>query len=164
MKEYNFAAEDKFAEADQMIKDNKITEAMTSLHEIVQDYPDFGKAYNHIGFVYETKFKDLDKAEEAYQKALKISPEYSATYLNYAVVLSTREKYNQLQELLMQAMAVPGMNKSRIMNEYGLMYEIQGEYDKAIEHFRKAIRYTLSDVDLDVYEKSIKRCERKKSI
>ena len=91
MKEYNFAAEDKFAEADQMIKDNKITEAMTSLHEIVQDYPDFGKAYNHIGFVYETKFKDLDKAEEAYQKALKISPEYSATYLNYAVVLSTRE-------------------------------------------------------------------------
>ena len=64
----------------------------------------------------------------------------------------------------MQAMAVTGMNKSRIMNEYGLMYEIQGEYDKAIEHFRKAIRYTLSDVDLDVYEKSIKRCERKKSI
>jgi hypothetical protein len=44
-----------FLRADDLIRDNKISEALKLLESIILEDPGFGKAHNHIGWIYETK-------------------------------------------------------------------------------------------------------------
>ena len=87
--------EDLFLEADRLISEQKIGEAFSKLESITQEMPTFGKAYNHIGWIYETKYKDYPNAEKYYKLAIENSPEYLAAYYNYAIVLSTLKKWDE---------------------------------------------------------------------
>jgi tetratricopeptide (TPR) repeat protein len=151
-----------FFRADNDIKDGLIVEAYDTLTYIIEQDTEYGKAYNHLGWIYETKYKDFSKAEECYKLALKYSPEYHAIYINYAILLSTIERFDDLTMLLEKAMQVQGINKSKIWNEYGIMYELQGNYDQAIEAYRASIRCCLINEDIERYEDSIARCNKKK--
>lgn len=151
-----------FFEADNLIKDNLIGDAHNKLLVIVKKNPNYGRAYNHLGWLFETKYKDLNKAEEYYQKALENSPEYIPIYLNYAICLSTMGKYDKLKDFLEKAMQVPGVNKSQLNNEYGIMYEMQGDFEKAISYYQAAINQSLNNKDISIYQESIERCIRKR--
>jgi len=65
-------SEDLFQLADRDIKDGYIERGHESLINILKDNPSFGKAHNHLGWMYETKFQDYVKAEEHYKKALEL--------------------------------------------------------------------------------------------
>lgn len=159
-----FEVEEKFQLADRLINEGKISEAARLLEEILLEAPDFGKAHNHMGWLYETKFKNFSKAEEFYQHALRFSPDYTAVYYNYAYLLSTLRKFDELEALLAQAVTVPGINFATIYNEYGLMYEVQGKYDDAIHHFKLSIRNSYDNKNIESAAESIKRCERKTNL
>ncbi len=151
-------------QSNQDIKNGKYEEATNKLEEIISIDPNFGKAYNHMGYLYEVKFKDYEKGETLYKLCLEKSPLYPSVYYNYAVLLSTLGKYDELKELLDQAMNVPGITKSTIYNEYAIMYEQQGKLDEAIEHYRKAGLNTLDKGVLDRAKTSIERCKSKKEL
>lgn len=151
-------------QSNQDIKNGKYDEATNKLEEIISIDPNFGKAYNHMGYLYEVKFKDYEKGETLYKLCLEKSPLYPSVYYNYAVLLSTLGKYDELKELLDQAMNVPGITKSTIYNEYAIMYEQQGKLDEAIEHYRKAGLNTLDKGVLDRAKTSIERCKSKKEL
>ncbi|MCB9226964.1 MAG: hypothetical protein H6578_07360 [Chitinophagales bacterium] len=159
-----FKLEEKFYQADLDIKDGLFDDAVTKLEEIIEEDPKFGKAYNHLGWLYETKFKNLKLADRYYQLAIKYAPDYSAGYTNYAVLLSTLGKFEELKAHLDVAIEVPGINKSTIYNEYGIMYEQLGDYSKAIENYKLSAKSTLSDDTLNRAMASIKRCETKMSL
>jgi tetratricopeptide (TPR) repeat protein len=151
-----------FFEADNLIKDNLIGDAYNKLMSIIQKNPRYGRAYNHLGWLFETKYKDLNKAEEYYQKALEYSPEYIPIYLNYAICLSTMGKLDKLKEFLDKAMLVEGVSKSQLYNEYGILYEMQGDFEKAISHYQQAINWSLNSNDINIYQESIQRCIKKR--
>lgn len=153
-----------FYEADKNIKDQRYAEAMQTLEAILAEQPSYGKAYNHLGWLYETKYRDLNKAEEYYKKCVEIEPEYAPVYMNLAVVLSSASKWNELEQLLGKALTIPGVDKAAIYNEYGIMHELKGDYDTAIKNYREAIRYTLKDSNLEIYKNGINRCKTKKEI
>lgn len=146
------------------IKDGLYEQASNKLEKIIDIDPDFGKAYNHLGYLYEVKFKEYEKGETLYKLCLEKSPMYPAVYYNYAVLLSTLGKYPELKDLLDQAMNIPGITKSTIYNEYAIMYEQQGQLDEAIEHYRKAGLNTLDKGVLDRAKSSIERCKSKKEL
>lgn len=150
--------------ADQLIKDKRLEEAHHKLLEIVEIDDKFGKAHNHLGWFYETKVKDYPRAEMHYKKALESMPEHAATYYNYAILLSTLKRYDDLGKLLTKALEIPSINKFTIYNEYGIMFESIEEYDKAIRHYTDAIRYTLDSKSMDKALDSIDRCKRKADI
>lgn len=152
-----------FFEADNLIKDNLIGDAHDKLISIIQKNPRYGRAYNHLDWLFETKYKDLNKAEEYYQKALENSPEYIPIYLSYAICLSTMNKYDKLKSFLEVAMQVSGVNKSQLNNEYGIMYEMQGNFEKAISYYQAAINQSLNNNDINIYQESIERCIGKRS-
>jgi tetratricopeptide (TPR) repeat protein len=160
----NYELEEKFQIADRLINDGKIAEAATVLEEILADAPDFGKAHNHMGWLYETKFKNFKQAEEFYKMALKFSPDYPAAYYNYAYLLSTLRRYDDLEQLLNTAIKVSGVSYATIYNEYGLMREIQGRYEEAIHYFRLYIQNSYDGKTIESAAESIKRCERKKEL
>jgi tetratricopeptide (TPR) repeat protein len=82
MVQTNFDLEEKFLTADRLISENRLSEAAKTLEEILAEAPDFGKAHNHLGWLYETKFKNLQRAEEHYRLALKFSPDYIHRFVN----------------------------------------------------------------------------------
>lgn len=156
-----FELEEKFYEADKMINDGRIADAAHLLEAILAEAPDFGKAHNHLGWLYETKFKNYTKAEEHYKFALKFSPEYPAAYYNYAYLLSTLRRYEELETILDNAIKVPGISYATLYNEYGLLNEAQGKYDEAIHYFKLYIQNLFDIKSIDTAADSIKRCERK---
>jgi Tfp pilus assembly protein PilF len=156
-----FELEEKFQDADKLINDGRISEAAHLLEDILADAPDFGKAHNHLGWLYETKFKNYTKAQEHYQLALKFAPEYPAAYYNYAYLLSTLRKFEELEKLLGVAIKIPGINYATLYNEYGLMNESQGKFKEAIHYFKLYIQNSYDSKSIETAAESIKRCERK---
>ena len=146
------------------IKEGRYDEATNKLEKILDIDPNFGKAYNHLGYLYEVKFKEYEKGETLYKLCLEKSPMYPAVYYNYAILLSTLNKWDELKELLDTAVNIPGITKSTIYNEYAIMYEQQGKLDEAIEHYRKAALSTLDKMVLERAKGSIDRCKMKKDL
>lgn len=157
----NYKAEELFDQADKDIRDGYYADAAKKLESIIADDPDFGKAYNHLGYLYETKFKDLVSAEKYYKMALEKSPEYPAIYANYSILLSTLQKYDDLNELLKKALEVPGVDRANVYNEYGIMYENLGEYSRAINSYKECAKMTFSKATMDKALESIDRCNTK---
>lgn len=153
-----------FFEADNLIKEKRFTEAIQKLEAILTDAPDYGKAYNHLGWIYETQYRDYIKSEELYRKCIAISPQYTAAYGNLSITLSTLNKFDDQELLLNQALVVPGIDKPMILNEFGILYEMKGDFDKAIEYYKKAIIASLNDANIDIYSKSVERCKKKKEM
>ncbi len=153
-----------FFEADRLINAGEANQAYALLEECIGRFPDYGKAYNHLGFIQETKYRSPEKAEPLYQKCIELSPQYPAVYLNYSVLLSTHDRYDDLIALLEKALEVPGMNKSKIYNEYAIMHEVKGNYDSAIEYYQKAIQFSFIAANIQSYEGSIERVKDKQRL
>jgi Tfp pilus assembly protein PilF len=158
----NFDLEEKFLSADKLIGENSLSEAAKILEEILEEAPDYGKAHNHMGWLFETKFKNLARAEEHYRLALKFSPDYTAAYYNYCYLLSTLRKFDELEKVLEHAIRVSGISYATIYNEYGMLREIQGKLDDAIHYFKLHIKNSFDGKSIETAADSIKRCERKK--
>ncbi len=146
------------------IKNGAFDEATNKLEKIIDIDPDFGKAYNHMAYLYEVKFKEFEKGETLYKICLEKSPMYPPVYYNYAVLLSTLGKYEELEELLNTAITIPGITKATIYNEYAIMYEQQGKLDQAIEYYKKCALDTLDTAVLERAKVSIDRCKLKKEM
>lgn len=156
-----FELDDKFFKADTLIKEGRIGEAAGMLNEIITEMPEHGRSHNHLGWIFETKYSDYVKAENHYKAALQFSPEYTAVYYNYAILLSTLGRYDELTALLEKAMNIPGINKSTIYNEYGIMYEAQGKYNQALEAYNNYIRHLYDNKLIETGKGSIERVKMK---
>lgn len=154
-------ADQLFFDADEKIKQGLIAEAKTLLEKALEFNPKHGRSHNHIGWLYEIKYQDFAQAEEHYKKALEFAPEYPAGYTNYAVVLSSFERYDELSKHLEKTLTIPGVNKETVYNEYGIMYEKQGKLAEAIEAYTKALGYTLNEQAVAGYKSAIARCKAK---
>lgn len=156
--------EDLLFEADELIRNNKIADAVNLLEGIIAEVPDFGKAYNHLGWVFETKLKDLSAAESMYKQCLAYCPDYPPVYLNLSIVLSALGKYDELEKHLNLALTIHGVEKSTIYNEIAILHELKQDFNLAIDNFKQAIRFTLSEANVDTYAKSIERCRKKREL
>lgn len=156
--------EEMFAQADKLLNEGVIMEAVEKLSQILKRNPRFGKAYNHLGWVYETKYKNTQRAEEYYKAAMQYSPNYNASYLNYSYFLSNLGRFDELKAHLDKISTIPGIAKDTIFNEYAIMYEMQGNPQAATEYYQKAAMVTLDMGKLDKYKESMERCRKKLEI
>jgi len=153
--------EELFAQADKLLNDGVIMEAVEKLSQILKRNPRFGKAHNHLGWVYETKYKNAARAEEYYKAAMQYAPHYNASFLNYGYFLSNLGRFDELKAHLDKMSNIAGIAKDIIFNEYGIMYEMQGNPQTAIDYYQKAAMITLDNGKLDRYRESIERCQKK---
>jgi tetratricopeptide (TPR) repeat protein len=150
--------------ADYCIKEGYIDDAVNILNDILLDDPLFGKAHNQLGYIYETKIHDYTRALQHYDICLKTDPDYCAAYYNAAILYSSLKQYKELEALLKKAEDVKGIDIAIINNEWAIMYEAKGEYNKAITYYKRVIASTLNDATISRAIRSIKRCEKKKEI
>jgi Tfp pilus assembly protein PilF len=155
---------DMFLDADSLISKGQIGEAQRVLEAIIAEDPSFGRAHNHLGWIYETKLRDYENAEQHYRMALTFTPSYCPVYYNYSAVLSTQKRWDDLEKLLTDALKVQEINLATIHNEFGIMYELQGKYDQAITSYKNAVKNSLDIKNVDLYKGSIARCKSKQEI
>lgn len=153
--------EELFMQADRLLNEGVTMEAVEKLSQILKRNPRFGKAYNHLGWVYETKYKNTQRAEEYYKAAIAYAPNYNAAYLNYCYFLSNAGRFDELKPHLDKMSNLPGIAKDTVANEYAIMYEMQGNPQAAIDFYQKAAIVTLDSAKLDKYKDSIERCRKK---
>jgi tetratricopeptide (TPR) repeat protein len=156
--------EEMFIQADKMLNDGLILEAVDKLSQILKRNPRFGKAYNHLGWVYEAKYKNTQRAEEYYKASIMYAPTYNAAYLNYCYLLSNQGRFDELKAHLDAVSNIPGIAKDTINNEYAIMYELQGIPQTAMDYYQKAAMVTLDNGRLEKYKEGIDRCVRKLEI
>lgn len=156
--------EELFIQADKLLNDGVVMEAVDKLTQILKRNPHFGKAYNHLGWVYETKYKNMARAEEYYKAAMQYAPHYNASFLNYAYFLSNQGRFDELKVHLDMVSNIPGIAKDTIYNEYAIMYEMQSNPQTAMDYYHKAAMITLDNGKLEKYKESIDRCMRKLEI
>src|SRR5829696_5271824 len=156
--------EELFAQADKLLNDGVIMDAVEKLSQILKRNPRFGKAYNHLGWVYETKYKNMPRAEEYYRAAIQYAPHYTAPYLNYAYFLSNQGRFEELKPHLDRTAQLPGIAKDTLANEYAIMYEMTGKLQEAIKYYQDAAISTLDMAKLDKYKEGNGRCRKKLDI
>ncbi|MCX7592928.1 MAG: tetratricopeptide repeat protein [Fischerella sp.] len=157
----NLECESTLAQADSLIKAGQTRAAVELLVKILQYNPQFGKAYNYLGWIYETQYQNYTYAEECYRNAMKYTPDYAPVYLNYAYLLLYTRRFDELKAHLDRALAMQNVSKDRIYNNYGLMYEMQQNPEAALSYYVQAVMSTIDTNMLPHYKEAIERCKTK---
>lgn len=157
-------AEDLFFEADSLIDENKITEAKEILIDLLNEYPDYGRAHNHLGWLYSVKFNNHPKAKNHLELALKFSPDYQGAYANYAYLLLEMNKYDELIEFGKKAANKGVADSGTIYNKMAQAYELKGDLTEAYKHYKLAIKGAINNQFLEELYASVNRLKSKMTI
>lgn len=157
-------AENLFFEADHLIDENKIIEAKEVLIDLLAEYPDFGRAHNHLGWLYSVKFNNYPKAKNHLELALKFSPDYQAVYANYAYLLVEMNLFDEMITFGNQVVEKGVADKGTIYNKIAQAFELKGELMEAFNHYKLAIRGAINNRFLDELYASINRVKGKMNI
>lgn len=148
--------------AEKAFEQNDYLEGMRFLEEALTIEPHYGKAHNHMGWLYLFQIVDWAKAETHLQLALRYAPTYNAPYIHMSHMLFEKGRFEELTALLEKAMTLGCVQKSFIYNEYGRMAEVKGKLRKAVRFYKTAVRWSFNDQELNVYKDNIRRCRDKR--
>jgi tetratricopeptide (TPR) repeat protein len=153
----NNLVEEYFLKVEKLFNEQEYAQGKNLLEEILRLEPGYGRAHNHIGWLYYAKFDHYSLAEYHYNLAKKYAPEYPASYYNLSYLLVEVGKYEMARENARDALAISAVSRSRMFNELGRIDELTGNFDSAIVNYREAIRISLNKSEMDTYSQNIAR-------
>jgi tetratricopeptide (TPR) repeat protein len=89
----------------------------------------------------------IQKAQEAYSKAIELKPDDPASHNNYALALGKAKKFPEMQAELKKAADLDPANGGKYYYNLGAMLVNAGQGDAAGEAFKKAIELTPTYAD-----------------
>ena len=132
------------------------------LENALMDEPTYGKAHNHLGWLYLYHLNDYDKAESHLRLALKYASGYAAPYEHMSTLLFDAKRLKEHEALLNRALKVAGISNSFIYNDFGRNREVSGHYKEALKFYRLGIRWSLDEHEITVMKENIRRCRSKR--
>ncbi|HKS08749.1 MAG TPA: tetratricopeptide repeat protein [Pyrinomonadaceae bacterium] len=130
-------AVDLYNTALKLAQDGKNKAAIEKLNEAVKAHSNFMLAFNELGVQYQ-KIGELDKANDALESALKISPNSFAPLVNHGIVLVRLKKYAEAEVNLRSALREN--DKSAVAHFYlGRALAYLGQFDDAEKELNTAI-------------------------
>lgn len=160
----NSKTEDLYLEGENAIKNGNIAEAKQLYESILLDDPQCCYAHNSLGWIYKSQFDDYEKAENHYRAAIKFGPHYPHSYYNLFHIMTEMERFEELSTYLKECLHIAILDKTLIYNRLGIIEEFKGEFAKAIEYYKKAIKICLNDEKIEDLKKNIARCEYKSDL
>ena len=149
-------------DAERAFADQEYLQGKELLQDALAYEPTYGKAHNHLGWLYLYHLKDYEKAESHLRLALKYCPGYGATYQNMSTVLFEAKRLEEHKQLLLEAKDVYGISNSFIFNELGRNSEVSGNYREALKWYRLGVRWSVDEQELMILKENISRCRSKK--
>ena len=157
-------AENLFFEADQLIDENKIIEAKELLLDLLSQYPDYGRAHNHLGWLYSVKFNNHEKAKKHLELSMKFAPDYQGVYANYAYLLIEMNLYDEMIHFGNEIVKNGVADKAAAYNKMGQAYELKGELMNAYKFYKLSTVGAINNQFLNDLYASINRVRGKMNI
>ncbi|POY36938.1 hypothetical protein C3K47_07695 [Solitalea longa] len=156
--------EDLYLEAEASIRNSAYLEAKQMYEQMLTEEPTSAHVHNSLGWIYKTQLEDFEKAENHYRAAIKYEPSYPHPYINLAALLTDAERWIEAELILDASLSVAKVDKCAVHIRYGYLFELRQDFDLAIEHFKKALKFALTDERLEALKKDIARCEFKTTL
>ena len=157
----NSKMEELYLEAEADIRNNSYVEAFRKYETILYEEPGNAPTLNSLGWLYKTQIEDYRKAEKFYLACMSSNPNYPHSYVNYAILLTDMERFDELAKHLERCLGIPTIEKSMIYLRFGIMEELRLNFKEAVAQYEKAILTTLSDEKIKDYQENVNRCKSK---
>lgn len=164
MSQYNPQLEADFDKVDELLNEEKVQEAKALLLSILERDDTFGKAHNHLGWIYHRKEDDFENAEKHYKLAMQYSPDYGAGYINYVYLLSAQKRFDELEKQLQLSETIPDVSRISLLKEWAYLYEDTLRFDQSIAKFKEWALQEYNSETIDKIAEDVKRCRLKKQI
>jgi len=151
-------------EAEKLFEDERIDDAERLLIDVLYDEPDFAKAHNHLGWLYLYKKENYKNSEMHLRYSLKFDPNYAPAYLHLGALFWKQNKLTEAAEMFKKGLSLEEADKGTFLEQLALLYEVEGQYSKAIRSLEKAILSSSSTWFVDSCKDSIKRIRKKRKI
>jgi len=149
-------------DAEKAFEQELYLEGKNYLESALMEEPTFGKAHNHLGWMYLYHLDDFVIAERHLKLALKYAKQYSAPYIHMLHLLFEAKRLDEFEQLIAKALYVPGVKKSFLFNEKGRLSEVHGNSTQAIKWYRNAIRWSMDDREINLIKDNIRRARSKR--
>lgn len=123
--------------SDYYLFNNKRKQAIEVLETIREIKPNSVPVLMALGKIYLVR-NDILKIIEIYNRVLELEPNNSDAYYNLGILYYNSKDYENAEKFLLRAVAIDNHLNAHLYLAY--LYEMEGEYDKAIEHLRTRIR------------------------
>lgn len=150
-----------FLQAENAMEQGAFIDAKETLELLLSVDPSYGRAHHHMGWIYDNKIGENEKALYHYRLAVKFSPDFGSAHINYAYLLFIMGRLKDHEEVIGTALEIEGTPKAALINERGRSAEVQGAYKAAIGFYQAAVKESLSDDEITIYRKNIKRVRSK---
>jgi tetratricopeptide (TPR) repeat protein len=156
--------EEIYLEAEADIRNSNYHDAFQKHESIIYEEPDFAPAHNSIGWLYKTQFDNYEKAERHFLTAMSSDPLYPHPYFHLASLYVDLERIIDLRKHLEKCMHVVTVDKAWVHYRYGMVSEMQGNYEEAIKNYQKAILHSFNNEKIKDYQMDMERCRTKLDI
>lgn len=157
----NSKMEELYLEAEADIRNNSYVEAFRKYETILYEEPGNAPTLNSLGWLYKTQIEDYRKAEKFYLACIASNPNYPHAYINYAILLTDMDRFEELTAHLERCLQVATIEKSMVYLRFGFLEELNLHFEKAIFYYKKAILHSLSDDKIKDYQDHVNRCKTK---
>lgn len=155
--------ERKFLEVMAWVERNDFSEARKILLDIISENPGFPNSYGYLGWLYATKFSNDKQAEIYYKKGIEVANEdYFINHYMYISFLIERLRTKEAEILLKKIENKNSVSLFEIYQSYGILYEVEGQLNKAIKYFSFALQKSLNSDAFNRMTENIARCKKKK--
>lgn len=154
--------ENLFLEVGKAIDERDMSGAKELLEEILSIDPGYGRAHNHLGWIYETKIKDFHRARQHYRLAIKFCKgDYPVAYVNYGYLLIEFGHLAEAEKIIAEGLRVRGSDKSTLLYQKGKIAEHRRNYLSAMEFYRQARQFCFNKDFLALLDSEINRLKSK---
>ena len=120
------------------VKEKRIEEAFSAYDSCLQWRPDDPFTLNNYAYFLSLTGKQLDKAEQMSQKAIKAEPNNANSLDTYAWILFLQKRYAEAKIYIEQALKNDTDSSATIYEHAGDIYAQTGNTDKAVELWKQA--------------------------
>jgi tetratricopeptide (TPR) repeat protein len=126
-------------EAYELVKANRIDEALALANTVLADDPDNAPAFNLRGLAY-YKSGRLEESIQEYRRALEIDPDYPEAHFNLGNSVWTMDAVDEAEREFATAVE---LQKDFVLARYNLgkMYQESGRIEQALAQFRQCVDY-----------------------
>ena len=148
--------------AEKLFEEYMIEEGKMILEGLLEEEPGYGKAHNHLGWMYLYHEDEEEKAEMHLKYSILFDPSFAPTYLHLACLYIRKNEYQKALEILEKGLEAKDAYKVLIYELKGQSYEGLEQYSTALKNYKSALRFALNDWEASSIETNIKRTRKKR--
>ena len=152
-----YTVEEKYLQATEELNYGELPKALHLFNEIINNDPDYARAYYQLGCFYHYQFKNYQTAGYYYKKCIELEAEFPDVYEHYLRLLITLKMTNLVNRIAEKALVIAGVCQAQIYESLGLYAEEQQHLDEAMLHYKKASLITSSQNEHSLFQDHLKR-------